>query len=104
MLRIFSDVAAYAAAGETVLLTVGHPKLKAMKLIEIRCVGSVTQDTVVRFTINGEVRYDIIPTVADHAYLIEEAMDEATEIVATVIQRTAGAQTVGVSIVVDEEK
>jgi len=104
MVRIFSEVAAYAAAGEAVLLTVGHPKLKKMKLLEIRCVGSITQNTVVRITVNGEVRYDIIPTVADHTYLIEEEMKEATEIVATVVQRTAGAQTVGVSMVVDEEK
>lgn len=104
MIRIFSDVAAYAAVAENILLTVGHPKLKKMKLLEIRVTGSITANTVCRITINGEVRYDIIPTVADHTYLIEEDMEEATEIVATVISRAVGAQTVGVSIVVDEEQ
>lgn len=102
MVRVYSDVAAYAAAGQAVLLTVGSPKLKPFKLLEIRVPSNLTLNTVVRFTVNGETRYDIVPSINDHAYVINEDFLEDTEIMATVITRTAGAQVVGVSMVIDE--
>jgi len=103
MIRIHSQVATYAAIQETLILTVGSPRFKPFKLLEIRVPTDTTLDTIVRFFINGETRYDIIPTVTDHAYVIDEAMAENTEITAVVMTRTAGAQLIGVSIVTDEQ-
>ena len=102
MIRVHSNVGTYAAIGEVVLLTVGSPRFKPFKLLEIRVPTDTILDTRLRVFINGEVRYELIPTVTDHAYVIEENMSDNTEIQCVVVTNTAGAQLVGVSIVTDE--
>jgi len=103
MVRVHSEVAGYAAVGQAVQLVVGSPRFKPFKLLEVRVPTDTIANTIMRVFVNGETRYDLIPTVTDHAYLIDEEFPENTEIQFVVITRTATAQLIGVSAVTDEQ-
>jgi len=98
----FSATVSVAATGITTLITRGVPVGKTWTLLEIRLPTSVMTRAIVTMLVKSAPRLQLVPSIYDNSYLIEDELTELTDFVFTLEKFDATATVIGLTILVDE--
>lgn len=104
MIKSRSAIAAYAAAGTTAILTFGAPPGVKYRILEIRAITSIAVETMINIWVNGDLRFQMPPTLIESVFTIDDDIPEGAEIRCEVVRAAATGQIIAVSVVYEDNE